>query len=162
MEIADIQAIWSHIKALHPNTPPQRVPKLNGLIAKSWCHELEGYSTEQVHQAVEAQAGMSRFWPDLAEIKALLPPLPDHLIRGGGKRQKPDPWEERLRELWWECRQRREAKGLPAGIAEAKAGGMTQRELWSLYERNGVNLPEEDPVLLGLKQEKRPAGCGLE
>ena len=151
MEIADIQAIWSHIKALHPNTPAQRVPKLNALIAGSWCHELEGYSVEQVHKAVEAQAGKSRFWPDLAEIKALLPPLPDHLIRGGGKRQRADPWEERLRELWQECRRKRRELGLPTGLAEAKAAGMTAGELWDLYEKNGVDLPQGDPVLLELR-----------
>ena len=77
--------------------------------------------------------------------------LYDHLIRGGGKRQRADPWEERLRELWQECRRKRRELGLPTGLAEAKAAGMTAGELWDLYEKNGVDLPQGDPVLLELR-----------
>lgn len=150
MEISDIQEIWTHIKALHPNTPEEKRPRLSGRIAKVWANELSGYSVEQVIKAVESHAGKCRYWPDLSEIKA---ELPGCSIAGATRPQPRGDADLRAKEaqdrLFAQMKAERErliplrrVAGIPATVEEAKAEGMTATEWWNQCERAGLNYPD--------------------
>ncbi len=150
MEISDIQEIWKHIKALHPNTPEEKRPRLSGRIAKVWVNELSGYSVEQVIKAVESHAGKCRYWPDLSEIKA---ELPGRSVAGATKPQPRGGADLRAKEaqdhLFARMKAERDrliplrrAAGLPATMEEAKAAGMTSGEWWNALETAGLNYPD--------------------
>ncbi len=150
MEISDIQEIWKHIKALHPNTPEEKRPRLSGRIAKVWVNELSGYSVEQVIKAVESHAGKCRYWPDLSEIKA---ELPGRSVAGATKPQPRGGADLRAKEaqdhLFARMKAERDrliplrrAAGLPATAEEAKAAGMTSGKWWNALETAGLNYPD--------------------
>ena len=75
MQIEDIQALFGYLRVLHPNCPPDKVPKLTRTRAQEWIAAAEGYSRDQLFQAAREHAQTCRFWPDLSEILARLPPL---------------------------------------------------------------------------------------
>ena len=75
MQIEDIQALFSYLRVLHPNCPSDKVPKLTRTRAQEWIAAAEGYSRDQLFQAAREHAQSCRFWPDLSEILARLPPL---------------------------------------------------------------------------------------
>lgn len=157
MEISDIQIIWKHIKALRPNLSSDRLPRLTKEVAEAWRTNLEGYTVDQIIRAADVQIAKGPFWPDLSEIMAELPPLPTHLIPGAGAGRgnyKPDPFMDRYREIHRECKQKRRELGVPVNIEEARAQGMSSRELWELWERLGLNVPDDDPELLRLSKRK--------
>lgn len=151
MKVSDIQAIWTHIKALHPNTPETKRPRLSTPVAEVWCRELSGYSVGQVLQAVERQAGKSRYWPDLSEIKAELPrrdaagatkPQPT-----GGADARAKAAQEKLFGRMRAERERliplRRANGLPATGEEARQAGMSAGAWWKALEEKGLNYPDK-------------------
>ncbi len=150
MEIADIQAVWGHIKALHPNTPKERIPRLTQTLARAWCTELDEYSLSQVMGAVERQAGKSRYWPDLAEIKGQ---LPTKSPAGATKPQISGEADRRAKEAQDKLFQRmkaegerlaplRRAAGLPGSVAEARAAGMRAVDWYQALETAGLNCPD--------------------
>lgn len=150
MEISDIQSIWTHIKALHPNTPEEKIPRLSMTVANAWRNELSDYSLEQVLKAVEKQAGKSRYWPDLAEIKA---ELPRHSVAGATKPQPRGDSDRRAKDAQDRLFARmkadrirliplRRAAGIPSTAEEAKRVGMTTREWWKRCEWANVNYPD--------------------
>lgn len=150
MEICDIQEIWGRIKALHPNTPEEKRPRLTKLLAEAWRNELSEYSLDQVMDAVERQAGKSRFWPDLAEIKAELPkrtaegatkPQPSRGVDAKAKEAQ-DRLFARMRSERDRLIPLRQAAGIPATMEEARETGMTATEWWDRCERVGLNYPD--------------------
>ena len=138
MQIEDIQALFSYLRVLHPNCPSDKVPKLTRTRAQEWIAAAEGYSRDQLFQAGRAHAQSCRFWPDLSEILARLPPL----AQGEKLRYAPPgPLEAesmaRLRAWQEEWHRELEALGL-FGLRETAARGMSPREWNVLLREAGV------------------------
>lgn len=138
MRIEDIQALFSYLRVLHPNCPPDKVPKLTRTRAQEWIAAVEGYSRDQLFQAAREHAQSCRFWPDLSEILARLPPLAqEEKLRYA----PPGPLEAesmaRLRAWQEEWHRELEALGL-FGLREAAARGMSPREWNVLLREAGV------------------------
>ena len=123
----DVQRLFGYIRETHPNCPGSAIPRLTRGMARQWISALAPYSYEQAVEAVDRQAQVSRFWPDLAEIMAQLPRASE-MERG---RYKADPstlaasgklrgWRERYQAAL-------RAHGLPTS-AEAIGSGMTMEE----------------------------------
>lgn len=138
MQIEDIQALFSYLRVLHPNCPPDKVPKLTRTRAQEWIAAAEGYSRDQLFQAAREHAQSCRFWPDLSEILARLPPL----AQGEKLRYAPPgPLEAesmaRLRAWQEEWHQELRERGLPT-LREAAARGMSPKEWNALLLEAGV------------------------
>lgn len=138
MEIRDVQQLFSHIKQLHPNCPPEKRPVLTSSVARAWVRALAGYSREQLFEAAEAHAAVCRYWPSLNELLAQLPPLPP------GERQRfapPTPSQLRSAEQWhsWQADWHGElsARGLPT-LGQALAGGLTVGAWLQMLEEAGL------------------------
>lgn len=56
MQIEDIQALFGYLRVLHPNCPPDKVPKLTRTRAQEWIAAAEGYSRDQLFQAAREHA----------------------------------------------------------------------------------------------------------
>lgn len=143
MTRSDIQTIWSKIKELHPHTPKDKIPRLTADVADMWIGWLQGYDLDTVIAAVVSQRKKKPFWPDIDEIMAELPPLKDYGAHTdtNRKNRKKDPFLERYRESWNDCKVRRKALGVPVDIEEARKMGMSGFEIWETWERLGL-IPE--------------------
>ena len=123
----DIQRLFGYIRETHPNCPRSAIPRLTHGMARQWISALAPYSYEQAVEAVDRQAQVSRFWPDLAEIMAQLPAV-SQMERS---RRETDPSSSAAGRKLREWRERYQnalrAAGLPTS-AEASAGGMTMEE----------------------------------
>lgn len=139
LEISDIQKLFTHLREVHPNCPPDKIPRLTISLAKMWAGTFAGYSYQQVEDAADRRAAENRFWPDASEIKAYLPKRMEARQELDSSMLEAVKW---VADVGADYRRRLKEAGLPT-FAEARAQGMTCAE-WAemtkeveIYERNG-------------------------
>lgn len=122
LEAIDIQSLFSHIKLLLPES--KATPRLTRELAQAWCDTFDGYSVDQLKHAANQRAKVSRYWPNITEIAAHLPPLPDR--RRVSNTAIDEDWESMLElHRWWaKEKEKRNAAGIPS-LPDAMVQGMT-------------------------------------
>lgn len=138
IDIKDIQDLFAYLRELHPNTPASKVPSLTRPLVQTWINATAGYTREQLFRAAREHAQRCRFWPDLSEILAQLPKLPE-----GEQRRYAPPGEaeresmEKLRAWQQEWHQELRERGLPT-MREALDQGMSIAQWNALLKEAGV------------------------
>ena len=138
IDIKDVQELFSYLMELHPNSPPDKIPRLTRSLAQTWVNATTGYTKEQLFRAAREHAHRCRFWPDLSEILAQLPKLPE-----GEQRRYAPPGEaeresmEKLRAWQQEWHQELRERGLPT-MREALDQGMSLAQWNALLQEAGV------------------------
>lgn len=133
LEVKDIQKLFIHLREVHPNCPPDKIPRLTTGLAKMWGKTFAGYSYQQVEDAADRRAAENRFWPDASEIKAYLPKLPERVVSGRELDASMLEAVKWIADVCTDYHRRLKEAGLPT-LAEARAQGMTCAEWAELTE----------------------------
>ncbi len=138
----EMREIWDLLGAYRPGDKRLTDKKL----MTAWWMTFEPYHAQDVRQAMVSYFREKRFFPDIKELTALLPPLPGQ--GPDATRPQRDVRAERrahkemddLRSQWHALRKRRRELGVPETISEALAQGLPPRQWGELLDSRGLDF----------------------